>query len=59
MSPELPPLGHCLEIVSKALAGLYTLLKIEDELLNIHEAMPDVEVNEVIDELVNVGNEFF
>ena len=52
-------MGHCLEIVSKAHAGLYTFLKIEYELLNIHEAVPDVEVNEVIDELVNVGNEFF
>ena len=59
MRPELPPLGHCLKVVSKADTGLYSLLKIEDKLLNVHETMPDVEVNEIIDELIDIRKQVF
>ena len=59
MRPELPPLGHCLKVVSKADAGLHSLLKIEDELLNVHEAMPDIEVNEIIDKCVDIRKQVF
>ena len=59
MGPEFPPFGHFLKIIFKADAGLYTFLKIEDEFLDIQEAMPDVEVNQIIDECIDIGNEVF